>query len=96
MVPSYAKFRDAGVNIAIGTDAAFANAQLALDGDEAALARAIDQYQEALGRRPEYAIHWANLALLEYRAGMTEAALDDVVVIPFNDPGHAVAILDEE
>jgi O-antigen ligase len=59
-------------------DAAFANAQLALDGDQAALVRAIDHYREALAWRPEYAIHWANLAVLEVHAGLPDAALDDI------------------
>jgi len=59
-------------------NAAFARAQLALDGDQEALTRAIDHYREALARRPEYALHWANLAVLEVHAGLPDAALADV------------------
>jgi tetratricopeptide (TPR) repeat protein len=56
-------------------DAAYTYAQLALEGDDVALARAIELYIEALAIRPEFPLHWADLALLEYRAGHTESAL---------------------
>jgi O-antigen ligase len=59
-------------------NAAFARAQLALEGDQGALTRAIDHYREALAWRPEYALHWANLAVLEVHAGLPDAALADV------------------
>lgn len=59
-------------------DAAYVYAQLALGGDDVALSRAIELYGEALTVRPEFALNWANLAILEYRAGRTDAALADI------------------
>jgi tetratricopeptide (TPR) repeat protein len=59
-------------------DAAYVNAELALEGDDEALAHAIDLYRQGLARRPEYALHWANLAILEYHTGQIDAALADM------------------
>ncbi|MBZ0308123.1 MAG: O-antigen ligase family protein [Anaerolineae bacterium] len=56
---------------------AYAYGQAGIQGDDLSLARAIYYYQETLKKDPNYAVHWANLAILEAHVGRDEQALID-------------------
>lgn len=68
--------RDPGMVVYI-FQAAYAGGQAGILGDEAALEWAIKAYRDALKREPWYAVHWANLAVLEAYAGQHDQAIKD-------------------
>jgi tetratricopeptide (TPR) repeat protein len=67
--------RDPGLT-AYGFQVAYAYGRAAIAGEGSVLQVAIDRYRAALAQEPGYALHWANLAVLEYVAGQTAEALE--------------------
>ncbi len=76
--------------VAYTFQAAYANGQAGIGGDRQALSKAIAGYRAALAIEPMYAVHWANLAVLEAYAGQAQQALEHARYAAKLAPGDSV------